>query len=71
MFVDGVRRFFKFRNNSVATYLNDPKQQQEDQEEAEHEEEEELRVVVDYDLTGLTVRVPKRTAMPDSKKVLS
>jgi len=69
VFVDGVRRLFKRRNNSAATYLNDPKQQQ--LEEEEQEEEEEIRLVVDFDLTGLTsVRVPKRTAMAaDSKKV--
>lgn len=67
MFADGVRRLFKRRNNSAATYLNDPKQQQ--QQEVECEEEEGLRVVVDYDLTGLTLRVPKRVAMADSRKV--
>lgn len=73
VFVDGVRRLFKRRNNSASTYLIDPKQQQQPQEQEEEleeeiEEEEDIKVVVDFDLTGLTpVRVPKRAAMADKK----
>ncbi|KAL0380151.1 UNVERIFIED_CONTAM: Mitogen-activated protein kinase [Sesamum angustifolium] len=73
-FVDGVRRWFQRRSSFVSSNISNSNEQNPDavlREIQEQEEEDGLKIVEDFDISGLKlIKVPKRVYFPVSTSTM-
>ncbi|KAL0464163.1 UNVERIFIED_CONTAM: Mitogen-activated protein kinase [Sesamum latifolium] len=73
-FVDGVRRWFQRRSSFVSSNISNSNEQNPDavlSEIQEQEEEDGLKIVEDFDISGLKlIKVPKRAYFPVSTSTM-